>query len=140
MDHESLVFPELAPNNRYRSRGYRRGVSVARDGGAGRAQNFDHHKELLGHVPGTLNDPETEIELIPRIAASHSQGILHTAHEKGATLILMGWRGKRSLREQVLGSVLDEGIWGSGTPVMIGRVNLPLNCTQNDTITRYLLQ
>jgi hypothetical protein len=30
----------------------------------------------------------------------------------------------------VLGSVLDEVIWGSDTPVMIGRVNLPLNCTQ----------
>jgi nucleotide-binding universal stress UspA family protein len=61
------------------------------------------------------------------MAASHAQGILHTAQEKNATLILMGWRGKRTLRENVLGSVLDEVIWGSDTPVMIGKLELPLN-------------
>jgi hypothetical protein len=42
----------------------------------------------------------------------------------------MGWRGKRSLRESLLGSVLDEVIWGSDTPVMVGKLPLPLNGTQ----------
>ena len=64
------------------------------------------------------------------MAASHAQGILHTAQEKNATLIVMGWRGKRTLRENVLGSVLDEVIWGSDTPVMIGKLELPLNSMQ----------
>jgi hypothetical protein len=39
----------------------------------------------------------------------------------------MGWRGKRTLRENVLGSVLDEVVWGSDTPVMVGKLELPLN-------------
>ena len=104
-------------------------VSVARDAGIekDRDSSFILHKELLGRVPELLNDPETEIELIPRLASSHAQGILQTAHEQNASLILMGWRGKRTLRESMLGSVLDEVIWGSDTPVMIGKLSLPLN-------------
>jgi hypothetical protein len=42
----------------------------------------------------------------------------------------MGWRGQRTLRENLLGSVLDEVIWGSDTPVMIGKLELPLNSMQ----------
>ena len=105
-------------------------VSVARDMGSNKEDGFHHHRDLLGRVHETLNDPEAEIELIPRMAASHAQGILHTAHEKNASLIVMGWRGKRTLRENVLGSVLDEVIWGSDTPVMIGKLELPLNSMQ----------
>jgi nucleotide-binding universal stress UspA family protein len=103
-------------------------VSVAQDMGLANDNNSFHlHKDMLGRVYEALNDPETELELIPRIATSHAQGILHTAHEVNASLILMGWRGKRNLRENILGSVLDEVIWGSDTPVMVGKLELPLN-------------
>ena len=88
------------------------------------------HKELLGKVSANLHDPEAELELIPRLAATHAQGILHTAHEENASLIVMGWRGKRTFRESVLGSVLDEVIWGSDTPVVAGKLSLPLNSMQ----------
>lgn len=42
----------------------------------------------------------------------------------------MGWRGKRTFRENMLGSVLDEVIWGSDTPVLVGKLSLPLNSMQ----------
>ncbi|MBC7878601.1 MAG: cation:proton antiporter [Anaerolineales bacterium] len=102
-------------------------VSVAQDTGYNKDNSFSIHKDSLGRVPELLNDPETEIELIPRLAASQAQGILQTAYERNASLILMGWRGKRTLRESVLGSTLDEVIWGSDTPVMVGKLSLPLN-------------
>jgi nucleotide-binding universal stress UspA family protein len=105
-------------------------VSVARDMGLANESSFHLHKDLLGRVYEALNDPDTELELIPRVAASHAQGILHTVRETNASLIIMGWRGKRTLRENVLGSVLDEVVWGSDTPVMIGKLVLPLNSMQ----------
>ncbi|MBK8421742.1 cation:proton antiporter [Candidatus Villigracilis saccharophilus] len=124
---QSAGLVSLASLLAHSSKGRVLAVSVANDTGLDRDSNFSLHKELLGRVPELLNDPETEIELIPRLASSHAQGILQTAHEQNASLILMGWRGKRTLRESMLGSVLDEVIWGSDTPVMIGKLSLPLN-------------
>ncbi|MEN9562351.1 MAG: hypothetical protein RIR73_595 [Chloroflexota bacterium] len=105
-------------------------VSVAQDKGANDNNSLMLHKELLGKVSANLHDPESELELIPRLAATHAQGILHTANEENASLIVMGWRGKRTFRESVLGSVLDEVIWGSDTPVVVGKLSLPLNSMQ----------
>lgn len=105
-------------------------VSVASDKGAGNANSLVMHKGELDKLTESLHDPEAHIELIPRLAVTHAQGILHTAHEENASLIVMGWRGKRTFRENVLGSVLDEVVWGSDTPVMIGKLPLPLNSMQ----------
>ncbi len=89
-----------------------------------------HQKELLDRVPHILSDPDLQVELIPRLANTYAQGILHTSVERNASLILMGWRGKRTLEQSVLGTVLDEVIWGSDMPVMVGRLTNPLNSTQ----------
>lgn len=102
-------------------------VSVARDEGPNKENSLHLHKEMLGRVQESLQDPQTEIELIPRMALTHAHGILHTAHEENASLIVMGWRGKRTFRENLLGSILDEVIWGSDTPVLVAKLSLPLN-------------
>jgi Kef-type K+ transport system membrane component KefB/nucleotide-binding universal stress UspA family protein len=93
-------------------------------------KDFALHRDLLGRVYEVMQDPYSEIELIPRLAATHAEGILFTEQERDVSIILMGWRGKRTLRESLLGSVLDDVIWGSDTPVMVGKLAVPLNGTQ----------
>ena len=93
-------------------------------------KHFALHRDLLGRVHEVMQDPHADIELIPRLASTHAQGILFTEQEQDASIILMGWRGKRTLRESLLGSVLDEVIWGSDTPVMVGKLAVPLNGTR----------
>lgn len=105
-------------------------VSVASDIGPDQKGVFRFHQDLLGRAHEALGDPESEIELIPRMAASHAEGILYTAHERDASLIIMGWRGKKTFRENVLGSVIDEVTWGSNTPVIIANLEVPLNSMQ----------
>jgi len=68
-------------------------VSVAQAAGE-QEKHFALHRDLLGRVHEVLNDPESEIELIPRLAATHAQGILYTSQERNTSIILMGWRGK----------------------------------------------
>ena len=99
--------------------------------GAPQEKDFALHRDLLERTPEILNDPESEIEVITRLAETHAKGILFTAQEQNASLILMGWRGKRTLRESLLGSVLDEVIWGSDTPVIVAKLGVPLNGTQH---------
>lgn len=89
--------------------------------------NLQQQKELLNHVPEIISDPETKYELIPRLANSYAQGILQISKERESSLIVMGWRGKRTFKESVLGSILDEVIWGSDTPVVVGKLAYPLN-------------
>lgn len=93
-------------------------------------KHFALHRDLLGRVHEVMQDPHADIELIPRLAATHAQGILFTEQERDASIILIGWRGKRTLRESLFGSVLDEVIWGSDTPVIVGKLTVPLNGTQ----------
>jgi Kef-type K+ transport system membrane component KefB len=104
-------------------------VSVLK-AGTTQENNFALHRDLLGRTPEILDDPQSEIELIPRLAETHAKGILYTAQEQNASMILMGWRGKRTLRESLLGTVLDEVIWGSDTPVMVAKLAVPLNGTE----------
>ncbi|MGB8982177.1 MAG: cation:proton antiporter [Anaerolineales bacterium] len=104
-------------------------VSVLKAGNP-QENSFALHRDLLGRTPEILDDPQTEIELIPRLAETYGKGILYTAQEKNASIILMGWRGKRTLRESLLGTVLDEVIWGSDTPVMVAKLSVPINGTE----------
>jgi len=98
--------------------------------GSSQEGDFAIHRDLLGKTPEIMNDPQSEIELIPRLAETHAKGILYTAQEQNASIILMGWRGKRTLRESLLGTVLDEVIWGSETPVIVAKLSIPLNGMQ----------
>ena len=104
-------------------------VSVLKAGDS-QQNNFALQRELLGRTPEILNDPETQIELILRLAETYGKGILYTAQEQNVSIILMGWRGKRTLRESLLGSVLDEVTWGSDTPVIVAKLSVPLNGTE----------
>jgi Kef-type K+ transport system membrane component KefB/nucleotide-binding universal stress UspA family protein len=134
---ERILVPIIDPKSQGHLIGLATLLAKANDGktivvnvvkaGSKQEMDFALHRDLLGRTPEILNDPESEIELIPRLADSHAKGILYTAQEQNATIILMGWRGKRTLRESLLGSVLDEVIWGSDTPVMVGKISVPLN-------------
>jgi Kef-type K+ transport system membrane component KefB len=96
----------------------------------GKPVGLQHQREMLERVETIINDPESDVELIPRIAASFARGILYTAIERDASLILVGWRGKRTLPQSIFGTVLDEVIWGSDGPVMVGKLSHPINSTQ----------
>lgn len=93
-------------------------LNVVRDE-HGKEAEMRRQKELLRSVPEALSDPNIYVESIPRVDSSFAKGILRTAEERGSTLILMGWRGKRNFQQNILGTVLDEVIWGSDTPVMV---------------------
>jgi Na+:H+ antiporter len=88
---------------------------------------LEHQRELLERVPSILGDPQAQVELLPRVSTSYARGILHAAIEQKASLILMGWRGKRTLQQSILGTVLDEVIWGAATPVLVAKLPQPVN-------------
>ncbi len=101
-------------------------LHVAQEVG-GQVVGLEHQRELLERVPAILGDPQADVELLPRVSTSYARGILHAAIEQKASLVLMGWRGKRALQQSILGTILDEVIWGSEMPVMVGKLPQPVN-------------
>lgn len=93
----------------------------------GKGASQQAQRDLLAKVPEMLSDPEVDLKLIPRVDQSSAKGILHTAAEHEASLILMGWRGKAALQHSLFGTVLDEVIWGASLPVLAGKLSLPIN-------------
>ncbi len=101
-------------------------LNVARDVN-GKVVGLVQQQELLGMMGEILNDPEANVQLLPRVDRSITRGILHAAMENNATLILMGWRGKPTVRESALGTVLDDVLRHSTIPVLAGRLSIPVN-------------
>lgn len=96
----------------------------------GRVTGQQTQRDILAKVPEMLKDPDVNLKLIPRVDQSYAKGILHTAAERDASMILMGWRGKAALQHSLLGTVLDEVIWGASLPVLVGRLSISINSMQ----------
>lgn len=69
-------------------------------------------------------------QLLVRIDTSIAKGILHTAIEQHASLLIMGWRGKPTFSQSIFGTVLDEVVWEARVPVLVGRIGMPLSTVQ----------
>lgn len=95
----------------------------------GRVQGLEHQKKLL--EADILNDPETDIRPIRRVDSSPAKGIVRAAIEQEISLIVMGWRGKASFRQSIFGTLLDEVIWQAPVPVLVGRMNTPINAMKS---------
>ena len=96
----------------------------------GKVIGLDKQRELLDRVPELLSDPEAAVELERRIDKSPAHGILRSAIELDASLIVLGWRGHPSMRQSIFGSLLDDVLWKADVPVLVGRITTPINSIQ----------
>jgi Kef-type K+ transport system membrane component KefB/nucleotide-binding universal stress UspA family protein len=95
----------------------------------GRVEGREHQRQLLDDP--ILKDPQTDIRPIGRVDTSVPRGILRTAIENDASMIVMGWHGQASfMREAVFGSVQDEVMWSAEVPVVVGRLTTPINAVE----------
>jgi Kef-type K+ transport system membrane component KefB/nucleotide-binding universal stress UspA family protein len=100
----------------------------------GHAIGLDHQRKLLERVPELLADPEAKVELVRRIDRFQAHGILRAAVEEEASLIVLGWRGYPTMRQNILGTVLDEVVWKAEVPVLVGRITYPVSAIQRVTV------
>ncbi|HIK43142.1 cation:proton antiporter [Thermoleptolyngbya sp. M55_K2018_002] len=89
---------------------------------------------LLGAAETLANAAAAEVEPIGRIDDSIDRGILRTAQEREANLIVCGWKGFSTYRDHLFGSVIDNVVRRAGIPVLVTRLMQPMN-----TVKRVLL-
>jgi Kef-type K+ transport system membrane component KefB/nucleotide-binding universal stress UspA family protein len=71
-----------------------------------------------------------KVEPIGRVDASIDSGILRSAQERDASLVICGWKGYSTYRENFFGSVIDNIVRRATVPVLITRFPIPIENTE----------
>ncbi|MBE9126057.1 cation:proton antiporter [Coleofasciculus sp. LEGE 07092] len=85
--------------------------------------------QLLAAAETIAHAAVTKVETIGRVDDAIDRGITRTAAERDASLIVCGWKGYSTTRENFFGSVIDNVVRRSHVPVLIARFRHPVQNT-----------
>lgn len=85
---------------------------------------------LLAAAETIAHAAVTKVEPIGRVDDSIDKGILRTAQEHDANLIICGWKGYSTYRDNFFGSVIDNVARRTPVPMLITRFVHPIESTQ----------
>ncbi|MFP4299178.1 MAG: cation:proton antiporter [Spirulinaceae cyanobacterium] len=87
-------------------------------------------KQLLSAAEMAAHAAVTKVEPIGRVDDTIDRGIVRTAIERNATLIICGWKGYSTTQEYFFGGVIDRVTKTAPVPVLITRFTHPIENTQ----------
>ena len=85
--------------------------------------------QLLAMAEDIAHAAVTKVEPIGRVDDAIDKGILRTAVEQDASLIVCGWKGYSSYKDNFFGDVLDNVARGAHVPVLVTRFVYPVSNT-----------
>ncbi len=85
--------------------------------------------QLLSAAEDAAHAATVAVEPISRVDDSIEKGILRTAIEQDASLIVCGWKGFSTYKDNFFGSVLDSVALRSPVPLLIARFTHPVAST-----------
>jgi Kef-type K+ transport system membrane component KefB/nucleotide-binding universal stress UspA family protein len=77
--------------------------------------------QLLGVAETIAHAAVTPVEPIGRVDASIDRGIVRVAQERNASLIICGWKGYSTYRDNFFGGVIDNVVRRATVPVLVSR-------------------
>jgi nucleotide-binding universal stress UspA family protein len=93
--------------------------------------SLQQSRRLLKQALAVSSQFEVEATPALRIENNVASGIVRTARERDASLIVMGWSEKEGLRARLFGSVVNSVFWASHCPVAVMRLlEEPINTRQ----------
>jgi Kef-type K+ transport system membrane component KefB/nucleotide-binding universal stress UspA family protein len=87
-------------------------------------------RQLLEAAETIAHAAVASVEPIGRVDDSIDLGIVRAAQERNASLVICGWKGYSTYRDNFFGSVLDNVVRLTTMPVLITRFPQPLENTQ----------
>lgn len=86
--------------------------------------------QLLNAAETIAHAAACAVEPIGRIDDAIDRGIVRTAVERDATLVICGWKGYSTTRENFFGSVIDNVVRRAHVPVLVSRFSQPIKNTR----------
>lgn len=77
--------------------------------------------QLLAFAETVAHAAVTPVEPIGRVDGSIDRGIVRVAQERDASLVICGWKGYSTYRENFFGSVIDNVVRRATVPVLVSR-------------------
>lgn len=87
-------------------------------------------ERLLAAAETIAHAAVTDVEPIGRVDDSIDKGILRTAQERNANLLICGWKGYSTYRDNFFGSVIDTIARRTTVPLLITRFTQPIESTR----------
>jgi len=94
------------------------------------AEAKQQQERLLAAAETIAHAAVTDVEPIGRVDDSIDKGILRTAQERNANLLICGWKGYSTYRDNFFGSVIDNVARRTPIPMLITRFMQPISSTQ----------
>ena len=88
------------------------------------ARIFQQQESLLTKATEISSALDVSSEPILRIDDDVAKGISRVAKEHQASLILMGWSARTSIKARLFGNVIDNVLWSAHCPVAITRLRM----------------
>ena len=85
---------------------------------------------LLAEAENIAHAAATEVEAIARVDDTIDGGILRTSVERDVSLIVCGWKGFSTYKDNFFGSVLDSVAMRARVPMLIARFMHPVSNTE----------
>ncbi|WP_331233940.1 cation:proton antiporter [Natronorarus salvus] len=87
-------------------------------------------QEKLEGITAVGSEAEVPVDAQTRINHNPASGIVQSALEVQANLILMGWDAGRSMSQRMFGGVIDQVLATTRLPVLVARLGHPINTTK----------
>lgn len=94
------------------------------------AEDKAQQDQLLAAAETVAHAAVTDVESIGRMDDSIAKGILRTAQERNANLIICGWKGYSTYRDNFFGSAIDTVLRRATVPVLVTRFTHPVETTK----------
>jgi nucleotide-binding universal stress UspA family protein/glycosyltransferase involved in cell wall biosynthesis len=86
------------------------------------------HRQLLGRLRRLGMSPAVELRTTVRVSRQIWQGIVETAREVDANLILLGWKGWTASQEAIFSRTIDQAVKNSPCDIAVVRGLSPTCC------------
>jgi Kef-type K+ transport system membrane component KefB/mannitol/fructose-specific phosphotransferase system IIA component (Ntr-type)/nucleotide-binding universal stress UspA family protein len=94
------------------------------------AEHVATAEKMLSHVVAYAAGAGTQAFPLTRVDHNFANGISRAVAETRASLLIIGWDGKRSHRRGIFGTVLDQVLDQTKLQVLVAKLGHPLNTTR----------
>ncbi|RXI98225.1 cation:proton antiporter [Anaerobacillus alkaliphilus] len=105
-------------------------ISVVRGNGGGEEAKVAEAERMLGHAVMYASGADIPIRLLTRVDHNPSSGIIRAVTDTRISMIIVGWNGKLSTPQRILGGVIDQVLEQTNQMMLVTKLTHPLNTTK----------